>query len=367
VSSGSWSIGDFGVGAFAASKQWSGGDGKYETWPGGIRAKWNNYTMLHHKLTQDTSAAPFFPDGNVPLGDISVYKGYVGWSDNDELRLLNKLAERVKGHSFDLGINIAEGAKTYGTILSNLRSIGKSLLYLKHGNVPAALRTLGATAYNPHNRDKGLITFKRLYAKDLSGRWLETQYAFLPLVSQSYEAAKALKALTGARRYRFTVDSGTKRAVSNISPTPSYVDRASFTYSKRLLAELSEDISFNRSLGLTNPAAIAWEVVPWSFVIDWFLPIGSYLSAWGVIPALKGRFLSVERGAVKGGVIQNHVPGWLPGTHYEKSNRKEEAFRITRTVSSSLSCPMPTFNRIPRALSPKRLLNAVALIHQRLR
>jgi hypothetical protein len=32
-------------------------------------------------------------------------------------------------------------------------------------------------------------------------------------------------------------------------------------------------------LGLLNPAEVIWELVPFSFVADWFLPIGDYLSA----------------------------------------------------------------------------------------
>lgn len=39
---------------------------------------------------------------------------------------------------------------------------------------------------------------------------------------------------------------------------------------------------FLRSLqqfGLNNPDEIAWEVTPWSFVVDWALPIGQFLSA----------------------------------------------------------------------------------------
>jgi len=33
-------------------------------------------------------------------------------------------------------------------------------------------------------------------------------------------------------------------------------------------------------LGLLNPASLAWELVPWSFVVDWILPVGSVLSAF---------------------------------------------------------------------------------------
>lgn len=32
------------------------------------------------------------------------------------------------------------------------------------------------------------------------------------------------------------------------------------------------------SLGLTNPALVAWDLVPYSFIVDWCLPIGDWLS-----------------------------------------------------------------------------------------
>lgn len=33
------------------------------------------------------------------------------------------------------------------------------------------------------------------------------------------------------------------------------------------------------SLGLINPLEIIWELVPYSFVVDWFLPVGNWLSS----------------------------------------------------------------------------------------
>jgi len=359
MTSGSWSIGDFGVGGFAASKQWAGGNGKTEVWPGGIRAKWNGYDMFHRRMTQKTSNSPWFP-GEIPSYQMSDYRGIIGWTANDDLRVLNKLAESIRGHSFDLGINIAEARKTYDGLVGNVRTVANALLYLKHGNVPAALRTLGSVGEAPLHTGRNPRTLK---IRDLSGRWLETQYAFLPLIGQSYEAAKALEAITGPRRYRFKVSSGNKGKVVNISASPSvYRQDVSFSVRRTLIAELIEDMPLNRSLGLTNPLAIAWEVVPWSFVLDWFLPIGSYLSAFGVIPYLRGRFLTVERGSAKSLPIVNVHPNWHSGfLDYAGTARKESQFRFKRTVSSTLSVPMPTFNTLPKALSPTRIANAVAL------
>jgi hypothetical protein len=274
--------------------------------------------------------------------------------------LLNKLAETIRGHSFDLGVNIAEASKSYETIVSNVRTIGRSLLDLKHGDYAGALRNLGARRRGP----RGHWDTRSLDAKDLSGRWLETQYAFLPLVSQSYEAAKALEAVTGPRRLRFSAGSSTKRATLEGSDSlPNYSMPWNLTFSKRLIAELYEELSLQRSLGLVNPLEIAWEVVPYSFVVDWFLPVGSYIAAWGIIPKLVGRFLSAEKGAIKNGPIIDYTVA----RNYANSGCRQSKLIYSRVISSSLSVPRPEFNTVPRALSPKRLLNAVSLIHQVLR
>jgi hypothetical protein len=135
------------------------------------------------------------------------------------------------------------------------------------------------------------------------------------------------------------------------------------SFSKRLIAELYEELSLQRSLGLVNPLEIAWEVVPYSFVVDWFLPVGSYIAAWGIIPKLVGRFLSAEKGAIKNGPIIDYTVA----RNYANSGCRQSKLIYSRVISSSLSVPRPEFNTVPRALSPKRLLNAVSLIHQVLR
>lgn len=357
MTSGSWSFGTGSISnPIAAERTWNGTDGKYEAAYGEIRSKWNNYELYHHKWQQGSSNPGRYA-AVLSNWSLSVIKSNLGWNANEDLRLLDKLAEEVRGHTFDLGINMAEIKKTYGTVVTNLHSVGAGLRNLKRGNISRALRNLGA-----NRRGRG-----PLRAKDLSGRWLETQYAFLPLISQSYEAAKALEALTGARELRFRVSSSTKRYTEEGSSSPTvYSMPVHWTYSKKILAELKEPLSDARALGLTNPAEIAWEVVPYSFVVDWFIPVGTYIGTWGVIPYLNGRFCTTERGAAKNSPVG---PGSTPGNTWKLyiAKKREQSFRLKRSVSTALSIPTPTFNSVPRALSPKRILNAVALIHQQLK
>lgn len=354
MTTGSWSVGiNSADSQLYAAKSWSGTDGKYETWQGGTRVKWNAYQMSHVKWTQKDPSGDGF--AGPPQHSIAGFKAVVGWGVGDDLRLLNKLAEQIKAHSFDLAINMAEAGKTYGLVLNNLRSIGSSLVALKRGKPAEALRALGV----PRERQSPLR------ARDISGRWLEMQYGWRPLVDQAYEAGKALESLTQPRRLRFTVSSKKTKLV-DLTQSPGFYELWTMgSLQVKIHAELYEEISLARSLGLTNPAAVLWEIVPYSFVVDWFLPIGSYLSAVGVIPSLKGRFLTISKGSWKGSRFKktSPFPIFRPASGY---NLRQQFIRLERAPSTSLSVPMPRFNSLPRALSPGRLKNLVALVHQRL-
>jgi hypothetical protein len=249
---------------------------------------------------------------------------------------------------------LAEGKRTYGLVLANLRSVGSSLVNLKRGNFADAFRALGV----PRRRQR------RLRATDISGRWLEMQYGWRPLVDQAYEAGKALRAASKERVLRFSATQQRTKLVDLGTPGV-YETWCKATVSVKIIAELYEDIPVERALGLTNPAAVLWEIVPYSFVVDWFLPVGSYLSALGVIPSLQGRFLTISKGTWKGDRFKKigSLPTFRPAAGY---GLKRTYMRYERVPSSFLSVPPPRFTSIPRALSPAHLYNAVALVHQQL-
>lgn len=131
-----------------------------------------------------------------------------------------------------------------------------------------------------------------------------------------------------------------------------------------IIYEFTEQMSAARQLGLVDPATVVWELIPYSFVVDWFLPIGSYLENLNQIPTLSGRFLTIKSTRYQGGNVgkTSSPVNWtkIPtiGQFYLK---------IDRTVSSSLAVPKPQFNKLSDAMSPTRIWNAIALVTQRLR
>lgn len=46
------------------------------------------------------------------------------------------------------------------------------------------------------------------------------------------------------------------------------------------LDTLNPNVLLASNLGLTNPAMVAWDLVPFSFVVDWFLPVGKFLNSF---------------------------------------------------------------------------------------
>lgn len=278
------------------------------------------------------------------------------WTAADDRKMLSKAVESVKTHSFNLSVATAEGHKTVDMVVSNLGKIGKSLYHLRHGRFDEAARQLSTTPKK---------TTTKLKTTDVSGRWLELQYGWKPLVSDVYESAQAFQHLTAPPRtssIRTSVNLPEKvidtKTVYNVGLPSMYgsglVSKA--VSSRRYIITLQEELSVARSLGLLDPLTVAWELTPYSFVIDWFLPIGSYLEQLSVIPNIKGTWIYNTRF-----VCRDHYYGL--GTN--KGAVTDGAF--TNFSRSVYTVPprvvFPGFQPWPKALSAGHVYNAIALAH----
>lgn len=321
---------------FRLFKSWSGGDGKYD---GNGKEKWNNYSM---DLSQESDqfGQTMFP--------VSTTAGIVyEWSSQDEMRLQSKLVKKIKGHEFNLAVNLAQAHQVVDMCASTIRKLGRSLLFLKHGHIAQAARELGVGG-NP----------RPLKARDVSGRWLEMQYGWQPLVSDAYEAAKAFEAISQGRSNRVVATVKVGRPYNGSAIPSQYTCAGQTIIYKRVVCLLEEELSFGRSLGLTDPLSVVWEVIPYSFVVDWFLPIGTYLENLNVIPKLKGTFLTTLFSRTACQFSGASVSVWAG------AKRQSVQIHFTRVVSSNLTTQLPTFVNPLDALSPRRIANAVSLCHQ---
>jgi hypothetical protein len=369
-------------GGSTSYKVWSGGDGKYTTFAGTQRTKWNDYSVT--ACTRDRQSREFillrkwndqWPNPTNVYQDTRTVSAGVAqngfgqqleFDSNDQIVLLNKLTSKVKSHDFNLAVNLGQMGQLTRMIDDNLRRFGRAALHLKRGNFAAAARQLGVSRRST-----------RLKPSDVSGRWLEMEYGWRPAISDAFEASKAFEAISNGPRSQTYRVSRKKTGQFEGSQSPSlYSSKYNETLRRQIIYETVEEMSVPRQLGLLDPLSVAWELLPWSFVVDWFIPIGAYLDALNQVPALRGRFLTttVRR---QDGFTQCTWTGDLGmGLNYDSVNPHDVAVlksppndrwkytRLVRQYSETLQVPLPS-PHLGGSVHGRRVWNAIALAQQR--
>lgn len=155
-----------------------------------------------------------------------------------------------------------------------------SVAFDERGNPLAKPRKIRTVAYREVHT-KRWVRFDNL--------WLEFQYGWTPLLNDIYDSAEAIaNSYFRYKPLKFYGTGGFTRDFARPGPTISEGGAAQFPTElrgsvkceSRYVLECSEDnamITMLSDTGLTNPAALAWELLPYSFVVDWFFPLGNYL------------------------------------------------------------------------------------------
>jgi hypothetical protein len=123
-------------------------------------------------------------------------------------------------------------------------------------------------------------------------------------------------------------------------------------------------------LGLTSPISLGWELIPFSFVIDWFLPIGAALNAASAFDGLTFHSGYKAYRTEKRSQIDYNLSDTSTDATYD---RKEQisgsgtgtSIHYTRTKLTSFPSA-----RVPTVKNPVSLIhaaNAVALVIANLR
>lgn len=279
------------------------------------------------------------------------------WGGNDTIALQGKLREKLVGSDFNLGIVIGEHRQTLRLIADTARRFGNAYKAVARGDLVGASRAIGVPYGSSSRRNIGL--------KDVSDWWLRVQYGVKPLLQDVYGGAQALaRALEFPREQTYRVRS---RKLGRVVPVSQNIELGNwkgwaYTHSQ-LIAKIRE-IDEIKLIGLTDPAAVLWELTPWSFVADWFVPIGSYLSARGLANSLTGTFVTT---IVSREFFRSDSQYTADPYQFWYQYPKMEVFKITmdRTVSTTLNVPLPKFKKLMDVASWQHCANAVALLTSR--
>lgn len=277
------------------------------------------------------------------------------WNSNDDIKLLGKLREKVAGSSFNAGVALGESREALHMITNAAVRIYWSYRAAKHGDFRSARR------YLIDGTDRSRKTF--LGNREASNNWLELQYGWLPLLNDAKEGAEFLahqhmyplqQVIRTSYRKQLTVQ------MLNKGTAPL----ASEGYTQKSIKAILKEKDVISLSGLTDPLSVAWELMPYSFVIDWFIPIGNYLAARGLSNSLTGTFVTSTKTVLHvKGLVGGQPSAYGPSTANSPCEKVEEkTVTFSRVVSTSLSVPKPEVKPLGEVLSWKRAANAVALL-----
>jgi len=251
-------------------------------------SEWHNYEhQLYHTISN-----PFYgidigmvvnggiaslASTSVPLNTtlVGTAPGFSFSIDDDlEREVLEKALRTLSESKASLGEFYFEREKTYAMIRKRVDDIHKCILFLKRGNVPAAVAVIN---------QKHLLSLW----KDASNIWLEARYGWIPLMSDCLGTAEFLfdKYSDVQKQHSHRASKMVLIDKTNINGNQLPGNHFSRTVVKgyRKCSVVIDGYVSNplasdaNSLGLANPVNLAWNLLPLSFVADWFVNVDEFL------------------------------------------------------------------------------------------
>lgn len=224
-------------------------------------------------------------DSSTSLGvDDKQEMGYAAtlsfWSS--EIEGLSKLALKrhylkLKNQKVDLFTELSQGLLTVNLIVDIAKRIAKTLLFLKKLDVTSAFKVLFPTS-----------------PKGVANDYLAWKYGIKPLIGDLQGAAEHLaeyisrlapfKSNGHAKSFFTKTSSEILADGTEVTVIRTAHIRVKYGTSYRVPFEITRQAA---SLGFTNPENTLWELLPFSFVVDWFLPIGDFLQSLSALDGLE--------------------------------------------------------------------------------
>lgn len=308
--------------------------------------------------------------GITPVDNSLVYEAVPAFVNNGAN---NKALANLKNGKTSMGLAFAERRKTATHVNDTIRSIARAVSAVKRGDMRSATRALKA-----QHRGKDTTA-----SVEFSKRWLEIQYGWRPLIGDVSDAVQALNERDAADPQRYTVSAigkfnHTTDVTVHRAAGPIYrgfelsSERVQTTrhFSKHRVDAFVDNAFLGElnNFGFLDAASIAWEVVPWSFVADWFLPVGKYLDLITATAGLNFRSGSVSHVHEINRTISHSLEcdtrsyrpvsqsvGFLPCN--------SRRFELRRSVMSSFPTPSLSLSKDP--MRGLRVMNAVALLRSK--
>jgi len=269
-----------------------------------------------------------------------------------------KLRLAVKDQKVNLAQTMAEYKQTQDLFVGNATKFIRLIRDLKRrGKVPLteeARRVLQLKARGIPIPVKGKGAKKVKLRSEASNRYLEYQFGVRPLLQDIAGSAEELESNLSRPWMRNVTVNCSNEVRKERSGTLSLDGRKLHAIdTDRVVIKvkaivLAESMAAQR-LGFTNPMALAWELLPYSFVVDYFVGVGNWLNGLDAMMVVSEVYGTVTR---KSKYISTTTLG---GYYFERT--------YGRSVFTSLPGSRPTPQWKP-SLGFTRITNILALLSQ---
>jgi hypothetical protein len=292
-----------------------------------------------------------------PHWDARLHSNHGNINDNLKAKADTKCLNNLRGgSSLELGVDLIESRKTLNMVAKTTIQLVEAYAAARRGNLAGAASALGIS------RGRG--------GKSIANGWLEYQYGWKPLMGTIYDGSQLL--MRGFRKPQLFFARGTAEEdyeqTVNEQGTEKHVSGTLRVKTGVYYRVASAKSDLLDSAGLLNPLSIAWELVPFSFVFDWFVPVGNVLSA---VSATAG--LQYEAGYRSESRISReaHKKTGIPhrdSNYWTLLKAGEFSCETMHSLRRGLGgFPRPQFYANANPFSTPHVLNALALIRSQLR
>lgn len=341
-----------------------------------VRETGNFYGAAYSRRTWRTQAKPYVKplefefwsqtqlSGTLPSSNYQPVLIPTGSQSSSSLdvamaQAMDKFRESL-GEAAGVAINAAQYAQSRDMIVTRATQVVRAARQVRKGQFKKAARTLGVT------QPKG-ATRKKQFADN----WLEYTFGWVPMVKDIYSACKAFVRDIPAGRVRSRAAANWTVTQGYWPPNPTITGRSGDRSTYRHRIQISADVKVTNSdlwlanqLGLLNPASVVWDAIPFSFVLDWFTGIGSFLENLTCMVGLE----VVNAFQTRSTILSRRY--WSCTVSYEPPYKPiftehSGASYIQRRTLGVPSYPLPSLR--PPNLSVRRAVTAISLLIQQLR
>lgn len=295
-----------------------------------------------------------------------------------------RIAAQIREHDFNAAVTAAEATNTLPMISNSANSIANAMDAVASGNPSTAARILagGRHANNQLAGRKGRNFSRRanryrdanrpVSGQELANQWLALQWGWKPLLNDAYNAGTAFgamchKGFTQVFRANAKVRKEERRVVKG-SGSMLYVIADGYGVSRnsiRAFVKMKESMAREPLQGLEDPTIVAWELLPYSAVADWFVPISDYLQAMSTLrgaAAKEAQMFTTEYQLTLSHTTNHRFDRVLNKQWISGGSSEIRRVRLRRKAASVTGMPYPRPRPMSEALSFSRCVTAVALV-----